>query len=177
MNFDEQMVRQAYRFLGRDRVAVCTMNPHYNAEWVDSEDAFVEACRVRNTTGNIWVMLNEAREGIEAVKVESEDIVAWSVIPFDVDAARKAPATQKDPATDNEAQEAVMVGLEIVAWLKAEFDITEYLLIMTGNGCAIWVKMPSYPITEDNWEDDRSIRVADRVRRVTIPGPLMDDAG
>ncbi len=150
--FDESMVRRAYRFLGRDRVAVCTMNPHYNAEWVESEDAFVEACMVRNTTGNIWVMLNEAKEGIEAAKVESKDIVSWTIIPFDVDAARKSPATQKDPATDSEAQEAVLIGWKIVAYLKNEYSITDYLFIMTGNGCAIWVKIPSYAINEDNWE-------------------------
>lgn len=156
LKFDAEMVGRAYRFLGRNRVAVCTQpigTKEFYTTWVDSEDTFVDTCRGWNTTGNIWVMLNEAREGIPATsRVYSKDIASWTIIPFDVDATRKAPATQKDPATDNEAQEAVMVGMEIIDYLKTEFDITDYLFIMTGNGCSIWVKIAAYPINEENFQ-------------------------
>jgi hypothetical protein len=103
-----------------------------------------EALRLNALGYNIYVVMNPIRSDFEGVAARDSDISHREIMLIDIDRAHDT----KNPATDEEVEQARRVGDAIVEFLSG-CDLIEPIRVMSGNGHHLYYPLKNVANSEE----------------------------
>ena len=166
---NQEDIKKTWEYLGHSPVEIRVINPAVGVihmQMAGSLPEFLQVCKECDGHGNVYVGLNQRREGFtingKTRGASKGDISAILTFPIDIDTIRhdesltpdEIKELQKQPSTDTELRDAIEAGQAIQTWFREKgFHIPP--LAMSGNGSCLWGAIPQYNLTNDNrdtWE-------------------------
>ena len=188
MNRDD--VTKTFKFLGHSPVEVSIIAPPQfkgdtnagvkHCSLVSKQGELIALCDAWEGKANIYVGLNELKPAYKARRghrTQKNDIVAVHFVPIDIDPV-KPDGMKYQATTDEELQHALDTGKALADWFQSQ-GFKAPALAMSGNGCQLWARIPSYNLKHE-LTDGKSYRWELRLKsfldeaRAAIPSELAD---
>lgn len=178
---NEKDVRATYRLLAHQspvELRILPKNGHPIVTTVDTEQAFIEACKRWDGKAQIYCGLRERRAGFQDDKPKGKggdagDIVAVTMIVVDIDAIR-AEGFAKQAATDSELAYAFKASEHLAQWHEGRRFLRP-ARAMSGNGVQLWFPIPRWEVTDANRTTiPEYLRAFEQECRDTLPDDLWD---
>lgn len=144
--FNEEHVRTTYRLLRhKAQSEVRAIDPMKReppkSVFVSNEAEFVTACRSLNGKYNVYVGINERRDG----GTKADDVLRVGTIVIDIDA--KHPKTQAADGVELKKAEDAAYQILYEMTLKG---FNKPSMMMSGNGYQLWFTMPPIELNDGN---------------------------
>lgn len=154
MNFEEEHIKQTWRFLAHEReTEIRVIDPKEEKKpqsyFVHKENEFLEVCKRLNNEYNLYAGINERILG----GTTSKEVIAVKTLVVDIDPIRiNAPLGKKDASTQEELNEAEKTADQIITDLTG-LGFQAPIKCLSGNGVQLWFAFPKIEITEANRQE------------------------
>lgn len=173
----ESDILACYAFLTHEKQTEIRMiNPNNSQDFarslfVEIKEAFLEMCKINNGTTNLYVGINERKEG----GTKKEDVLSVKTIVIDIDAIRP----KGEAATEEELKKAEIVADKIITWFS-EKGFAQPAKNMSGNGYQLWCAIPKIiidDITRDVIENQIKAFYKMLIAKFSGQGAQIDNIG
>ncbi len=154
MNFNEEHIKQTFRFLGHEKetnirvVDPKKIEPVLNY-FAKNENQFLQICKNYAGKYNIYAGINER----STLGTTSKEVNSVKTIVIDLDPIRvNAPLGKEDASTQQELNETEKIADQIITDFK-DLGLEPPIKCLSGNGIQLWFSFPKIEINDNNRQE------------------------